>query len=119
MIAVVVILAGSGGAAIASAVETVLIVLGSVIGLAVAGVVGLLVHRARQDRPGRPIAAPVMYQLPPEPRPRLEEPSKPAIEPSREIHVHIHVADATQAAAIIRTALPGPSGDAETGRNEP
>ena len=93
---------------------TIVIVLGSVIGLAVLGGIGLLIHRTRSDRPGRPVSAPAIVQLPPESRPQLSPAHKPAIEPPREIHVHVHVADATQAAAIIRQAIPGKAGDAST-----
>ena len=71
------------------------------------GVVALLVYRTRSDRPGQPIAARPVYQLPPESRPQLEESSKPAIEPPRELHLHFHVADPAEAAEIIRAALPG------------
>jgi hypothetical protein len=84
---VVLIVAGSGAAsAIASAVTgllvTLAIVLGSVIFLAVAGGIAWLIWRARQDRPGRPIALKAIVQPPPEPRPRLEESSRPAIGPA-------------------------------------
>jgi hypothetical protein len=117
---------GSGAAsAIASAVEVILITTAIVVGLAVAGVVGLLVYRARSDRPGRPVAAPVVYELPPEVRPQLEEShisAAPeirngasdlgpelchgvaqlrAIEPPREIHLHLNVSP-DQLAAIMR-----------------
>jgi hypothetical protein len=97
-----VILAGSGAAsAIASALVTLLIVIGALIVLAVLGGTAWLVHRARSDRPGRPIAAPVMYPLPPGPRPRLEGSRKPAIGPGREVHLHLNVSP-DQLAAILR-----------------
>ena len=84
------VLIGSGAVSAAvSALVTVAIIVGAVLVLAVAGVVAWLVYRARSvpapsDRPGRPVAAPVAYQLPPEVRPQLEESHKPAIEPPRE-----------------------------------
>ena len=37
-----------------------------------------------------------------------------AIEPPREIHLHFHAAEPDEAAAIIRTAITGPAGDAIT-----
>ena len=102
------ILLGCGAAsAIASALVTILVIVGVVVVLAVVSVVALLVYRTRQDRPGRPIAARSIVQLPPEVRPQLEESSKPAIEPPHELHLHFHVADPAEAAEIIRTALPG------------
>ena len=64
----------------------VLIIAGVVIVLAVAGVVALLVYRARQDRPGRPIRPGRCTSYPPKSRPQLEESHKPAIGPAREIH---------------------------------
>ena len=83
-----VILLGSGAAAkIATAVVVVLIAIAVVAVLAVGGLGAYLVYRARQDRPGRPVGAPMAYQLPPEVRPQLEE-------------SHIHV-DPEQLAAII------------------
>jgi len=109
------VLLGSGAAsAIASAVVTIAIIVAVVLVLAAAGVVACLVYRTRQDGPGRPIAAPVVRQLPPATPPALEESSKPAIGPGREIHLHFHIADPAEAAAIIRTAIPGPAGDATT-----
>ena len=69
--------------------------------LAAAGGITWLVHRARQERPGRPICARPVYQLPPEPRPQLESSRKPAIEPGREIHLHFHGLTPDQIAAII------------------
>ncbi len=38
-----------------------------------------------------------------------------AIEPPRSIHLHFHTADPAEAAAIIRTAIPGQVGDARGG----
>src|SRR5439155_794610 len=96
LVLVVVIIAalaiGSGAASAAvSALEVILIVLGAVIALAVLGGVAWLVYRTRSapapsDRPGRPLEARPVYKLPPDPRPELEESSKPAIEPPRETH---------------------------------
>ena len=103
VIAAVVLIAGGSGAAKAvdRALITVLVVAGAVIGVAIAGVVALLVYRARRDRPGRPIAAPVAYQLPPTAPQRLEVPDHPAIAPAREIHLHLSVSP-DELAAIMR-----------------
>jgi hypothetical protein len=96
-------LLGSGAAsAIASAVVTILIIIGSIIAAAILGALGWLFYRARLDRPGRPIEARPVVQLPPAVRPQLEEPSKPAaIEPAREVHLHLNVSP-DQLAAIMR-----------------
>jgi hypothetical protein len=104
-IIVAVVLIGSGPA-IASALVTVAIIVASVLVLAIIGVIAWLVHRersgpARSDRPGRPITARPVCQVPPEVRPQLEEPHKPAIEPPREIHLHLNVSP-DQLAAILR-----------------
>jgi hypothetical protein len=104
---IAVVLIGSGAAsaaasAIVSALVTIAIILGSLIVLAVLGGIGWLVYRARQDRPGRPIAPPVVSQLPPAARPQLEGSDKPtAIEPTREVHLHLTVSP-DQLAAILR-----------------
>ena len=96
------VLLGSGAAsAVASAVVTILIIVAVVVVLAVAGLVALLVYRTRQDRPGRPIVARPVYQLPPEVQPHLEGSRKPAIEPGRELHLHLNVTP-DQLAAIVR-----------------
>jgi hypothetical protein len=115
---------GSGAASAAvSALVTIAIVLAAVIGLAVLGAAAVLVHRARSDRPGRPIPARVVSRVPPESRPQLEvshisavrktsaqsrpaggeitHPDYAAIEPPREIHVHLNVSP-DQLAAILR-----------------
>jgi hypothetical protein len=74
------ILLGSGAAsAVASALVTIAVVLGCVIGLAVLGGIGWLVYRVRSgpvrsDRPGRPVAARQVSQLPPEVRPVWRNP---------------------------------------------
>ena len=100
-------LLGSGAAsAAASALVTIVIVFGCVIGLAVLGGLGWLVYRARSgtarsDRPGGPIAARPVYQLTPDPRPRLEETHKRPIEPPCEVHLHLNVTP-DQLAAIVR-----------------
>ena len=73
----------------------------AVIILALAGGITYLVHRARQERPGRPITTRPVYRLPPEPRPQLESSHKPAIEPGREIHLHFHGLTPDQIAAIV------------------
>lgn len=104
-----VVLIGSGAvsaaaSAIVSLLVTIAIVLGSLLGLAVLAGIALLVHRARSDRPGRPIAARLMYPVPPAARPELEVPDKPAIEPARETHLHFHVS-AAELAAIMRHHL--------------
>jgi len=102
---------GSGAASAAvSALVTIAIITGAVIALAVLGGIAWLACRARSalapsDRPGRPAAARPVYKLPPEVRPRLEESSKPAIEPPRnEQHLHLHLngADPEVIAAIMR-----------------
>jgi hypothetical protein len=102
------VLIGSGAASAAvSALEVIAIITGAVIGLAVLGGIAWLVYRARSaparsDRPGRPITARPVYQLPPDPRPELEESHKPAaIGPGREVHYHFHVS-AAELAAIVR-----------------
>ena len=103
---VAVVLIGSGAAsaaasAVASLLVTLAIVLGVLVGLAVLGGVGFLVWRARQDRPGRPIAARLMYPVPPAARPELEGSDKPAIGRAREVHLHLNVSP-DQLAAIVR-----------------
>lgn len=105
LIAVAVVI-GSGAAsaaasAVASLLVTVAIVLGCIVGVAVLGVIAWLVYRARQDRPGRPIEARPIAQLPPNPRPQLEGSDKPAIGPGRELHLHLNVTP-DQLAAILR-----------------
>ena len=95
------VLIGSGAlSALASALTTILIITGCTIGIAVLGGIAFLVYRARQDRPGPPIAARPVYRLPPEPRPSLEAPSRPALEPGREIHLHLHGLTPDQIAAV-------------------
>lgn len=84
-----------------SALVTILIVLGALIGLAVLGGIGWLVYRTRQDRPGRPIEARPVVQLSPDPSLRLEGSYKPAISPAREVHLHLNVS-LEQLAAIVR-----------------
>jgi hypothetical protein len=59
-----------------------LTVLGAAALAAIAGI-AVLVHRARQNRPRRPVAARPVYRIPPEPGPQLSDPYKPAIEPAR------------------------------------
>jgi hypothetical protein len=68
-------------------------------GLAAIGGIGYLVYRVRQtrprqNRPRRPVTARPVYWLPPETRPGLSEPYKPAIAPPR-------VISAEQLAAIV------------------
>ena len=109
VLAVVIVAAialGSGAvsaaaSAVASLLVTLAIVLGGVVTLAVLGGVAFLVWRSRQDRPGRPIAARLMYPVPPAARPELEDSGKPAIGPGREVHLHLNVSP-DQLAAIVR-----------------
>jgi hypothetical protein len=96
------LLIGSGAASaavhaafiLAAAVAAAVVVLG-------AAAIAWALWRTRSERRRRPITARPVYQLPPEPRPRLEESSKPAIEPPRETHLHFHVS-AAELAAIMR-----------------
>ena len=113
-----IVLAGTGAAsAIASAVVTVVIIAAVCGVLAVAAAVWLtgrnrkqaarvgaeLVQRrqTRPDQPARPIALQAVVQPPPGSRPRLEETSKPALEPGRELHLHFHGMSADQIAAVM------------------
>jgi hypothetical protein len=130
LVLVVVIAALAIGAAPAAAsalVTIVAIVTGCVIGLAVLGGAALLVYRARSEGRRRTIAAPAVSRIGSAPRPELSKTYKAgapeigngiadlrAIEPPREIHIHFHVTDPAEAAAIIRTALPGTAGGAIT-----
>ena len=101
-IIIVAALAGSGAAsAIASTLVTILIIIGAVIALAVAGGIAWLIWRARSGRPVAPIPARPVSPLPPISRPQLEEPSKPAAGPAREVHLHLNVSP-DQLAAIVR-----------------
>ena len=96
-----VVLIGSGAlTAIVHALEVVVIVLGCTIALAAVGGIALLVYRTRQDRPGAVYSTRAVSQLPPEPRPQLSPPYKPAVEPAREIHLHLHGLTPDQLAAI-------------------
>lgn len=80
---VALIVVGSGAAsAMARALVTILIIIGSIIGLAVLGGIAWLIWRARQDRPGRPIEARPVVQLPLNPRPQLEVSRKSANGPA-------------------------------------
>ena len=100
------VLLGSGAAsAIASALVTILIIAAVVLVLAVAGGIAWLIYRARQDRPGRPIAARPVYQLPPEARPRLEDSQSGHRAAAREVHLHFHGLPDDGTAGIIRQAL--------------
>lgn len=102
VLVIVAVLAGSGAAsAIASAVVTIAIIIACTITAAVLAGIGVLVYRARQDRPEQPIVAPVVHQIPPARPPALEGSDKPAIEPPREIHLHFHGADPADVAALI------------------
>jgi hypothetical protein len=102
VVIVAAVLVGSGAvSAIVHALVMILIIIGCTIGLAAVAGIAWLVHQARQDRPGRPISAPPMYQVPPDPRPRLEGSHNRAIEPAREIHLHLHGLTPDQLAAIV------------------
>ena len=72
------VLIGSGAASAAvSALEVIAIITGAVIALAVARPASRwFVYRARSDRPGRPIAAPPVYQLPPNRGPGWRKPPR-------------------------------------------
>jgi hypothetical protein len=103
LIVVIAVLAlGSGAAsAAASALVTLVIIAAAVITVAVLAAAGLLIWRTRSERPGRPVTARPIVQLPPSPVPRLEDSSKPAIGPAREIHLHLSLTP-DQLAAIMR-----------------
>ncbi|HEY1321016.1 MAG TPA: hypothetical protein VGF32_12245 [Streptosporangiaceae bacterium] len=113
----VVILAGSGAASAAvSALATILVIIGSIIGLTVVVGAGVLVWRARSDRPGRPISPPVVSRIGAAAPSGLSEPYKPAlgapqplaIEPPRnELHLHFHGMDPAEVAEAIRQASDG------------
>ena len=97
-------LIGSGAASAAvHALEVVLIVVGVVAVLAVAGGIAVLVWRARSDRRGRPVSARPVVQAPRErPAPLRGSQPRPAVEPPRsEVHLHLNV-DPDQLAAIVR-----------------
>lgn len=94
---------GSGAApAAVSALVTILIIFACLAGAAVLAVIAWLVHRARQDRPGRQVQAARTARLPPGPRPPLEgSAADPAIGPAREVHIHLHGLTPGQLAAIV------------------
>ena len=73
-----------------------LIVVGAAIILAVSGVIVYLVRQARQDRPGRAIAAPPARQLPAGTERRQLETG------DRHLHIHLHGTDPAEVAALIR-----------------
>jgi hypothetical protein len=96
------VLIGSGAAStIASALVTILLITGCTIAAAVTGGIAWLVYRARQDRRGGGIEARPVYRLPPGIHLPVTDPSRPAIEPGREIHLHLNVTP-DQLAAILR-----------------
>ncbi len=110
-VAVLVLLAiGSGAAsAVASALAVILIVVAVVLVLAVTVVVVVLWRRT---------SAPAWTPVPAvrEDRRTLTATAAPQVTqatapPVIQNHLHIHVADAAQAAALIRTALPGTAGE--------
>ncbi|MGH3231637.1 MAG: hypothetical protein ACRDOA_24160 [Streptosporangiaceae bacterium] len=97
-----VILIGSGAAsAIASALAGLLVIVAAVTGVAVLAGIAWLVRQARQDRPGAPIAARSVVRYPPGIRTARADSSRPAIEPPREVHLHLNVTPG-QLAAIMR-----------------
>jgi hypothetical protein len=99
---VVAALVGSGAlTAVLHALAVLLITAAVAICVTAVSIIALAAHRTRQDRPGAPIADRPVYRLPPEPRPQLEEPSKPAIGPGRQVHLHLNVS-AAELAAIMR-----------------
>jgi hypothetical protein len=102
LIAAAAILIGSGAVSAAvSALVTILIIAAVVTGLAVLGGTALLVHRARQGRPAPPIQARPSYWVRPAEPPGLGMSEPLAIEPGREIHLHLNVTP-DQLAAILR-----------------
>ena len=97
--------ASTAAAAITSLLVTIAIIAGAVVVLAIAGVVALLVYRTRHDRPGQPITARPVYQIPPAEPKRLEAGQPLALEPPRnELHLHFHGMSAAEAAEAIRQA---------------
>src|SRR5579863_2506998 len=85
------ILIGSGTAsAIASAIVTLLIIVGVLIGLAVLGGAALLVYRVHRARRVEAVAARPVYQLAPQPVSTPPDSGRLAIEPPREVHLHFH-----------------------------
>ena len=114
VVIVALVLIGSGAAsaaasALASLVVTIAIVLGSVIGLAVLGAVAWLDLAGAPGPPGpadhrtasEQLAARPVRELPAEPRAELPATASPAIEPGREVHLHLNVTP-DQLAAIMR-----------------
>jgi hypothetical protein len=106
-VVLVLLLLGSGAGAraahaAAAALIAALIALAVVLALIVVAGVAWLVYRTRQDRPGAPLSTRLVSRIPPDPRPRLEEPYKPAVERPREVHLHFHGADPQDVAAIMR-----------------
>jgi hypothetical protein len=83
---------------------TIAIVTASLAVLAVLGGVALLVYRTRQDRPGAVFTARPVPPAPPDRRPALSSGHKQAIEPPREVHLHLNVSP-DQLAAILRHHL--------------
>lgn len=86
--------------------------------LGAAGYLVVQAHRSRQQaaEPAAPVTV-TAEAIPASAAPAaVTAPAPRAIEagPGREVHIHIHTADPAEAAAIIRTALPGKAGDAIT-----
>ena len=84
-----------------------LIVAGLILGLSVAGVVGLLVFRVRRTLANAARARPPLSQSVVQPRlaraaQPLPEPPRPTIEPRSGLHLHFHGVQAEDVAAIIR-----------------
>jgi hypothetical protein len=117
-IVIALVLIGSGAvAAVAQALAWIAAVVAVCAVLSVAGALSLMrVHRqqaaevgaelaqrrqARSDPPRRPIALQAMVQPPPDRRRQLEGSDKRALEPGRQIHLHLHGMSADQIAAVI------------------
>lgn len=95
-------LLGSGAlTALVHALAVLLIVAAVAIPVTAVSIIALAAHRTRSDGPGRPSGPVWVSREPPVSRPQLEVPHKPAIEPAREVHLHLNVSP-DQLAAIVR-----------------
>lgn len=94
-----VLLLGSGAAAIATAVLVTFIAVGAVVLLSVAGLAVWLARRAC-----RGYAAPRPRIVQPYAVHQLGAPQPPALEPPRELHLHLHGLGPEQVAEILRKA---------------
>lgn len=70
-------------------------------GLAAAAGIAWGVRRILQEAPRRPVSPGPVSQIPPGTRPRLEGSHNQAIEPPRELHLHLHGLAPGQLAAIV------------------